>query len=483
VNPLEVRAKYGERVTVRRDGEPSRDSKCVVYWMQRAQRALDNPALDLAVEAANAMKLPVVVFFAPVPFYPNANLRHYRFLQQGIADTAARCEKRKVGFVLRRHPDHSLVRFCDEVGAALVVGDENPLREPDAWREKATKKLRVPMWTVDADVIVPSKVLLKAQYAARIIRPRLKARFAHYLKPCSNAKAKFEWKPPKGLKRLPPNFDITEDWEGLDRSVAPVDSFCGGTSEGLRLLREFVTKKLSAYPEKHGAPEVDGTSRLSPYLHFGQLGPITVALAVMKANVPQAVKDDYLDQVITWRELSINFAHFNKLYDSIESAENWAHKTLGKHARDKRPVLYSRKQMECAETYDELWNAAQLQMLHAGWMHNYMRMYWAKKIVEWSESPQKAYQTAVYLNDKYFLDGRDPNGYAGVAWAIAGKFDRPWFERPIFGTIRYMSGKSAAKKFDAEKYIEQMYALAGRERDSEHAGKKIRRVSRNRAGS
>jgi deoxyribodipyrimidine photo-lyase len=466
VNPLEaVKAKYGDRVTVRRSGEPVGEGKCVVYWMQRAQRALDNPALDLAVETANALGLPVVVFFAPVPFYPSANIRHYRFLQQGIPDTAARCEKRNIGFVLRRYPDHSLVKFCDEVGAAMVVGDENPLREPDAWREKATKKLKIPLWTVDADVIVPSRLLLKEQYAARIIRPRLKVHFAQYLVPCSNAKAKFEWKAPKGLKRLAPDFDITEDWEGLDRSVAPVDSFRGGTSEGLRLLKEFVEKKLRKYPERHGWPEVDGTSRLSPYLHFGQLGPITVALAVVKSEAPKAVKDDYLDQVITWRELSINFAHFNKLYDSIESAANWAHKTLGEHAKDKRPVIYTRKEMEAAETHDELWNAAQLQMLHAGWMHNYMRMYWAKKILEWSESPQKAYQTAVYLNDKYFLDGRDPNGYAGIAWSIAGKFDRPWFDRPIFGTIRYMSGAAAAKKFDAEKYIAEMYGLADRKRE------------------
>src|SRR5512141_2771575 len=162
VNSTEkIRAKYGERVTVRREGEPATDGKCVVYWMQRAQRALDNPALDLAVEAANALKLPAVVFFAPVPFYPSANLRHYRFLQQGIAETAERCEKRNVGFVLRRYPEHSLVKFCEEVCAALVVGDENPLREPGAWREKAAKKLKVPLWTVDADVIVPSKLLLK----------------------------------------------------------------------------------------------------------------------------------------------------------------------------------------------------------------------------------------------------------------------------------------------------------------------------------
>ncbi len=449
------------RVTVRRPGAPQADG-CVVYWMQRAQRALDNPALEVAVEAANILRLPVVIFFAPVPFYPHANLRHYTFLAQGIPDTAERARKRGIGYVLRRWPEHSLLKFCDEVNASLVVGDENPMREPDHWRELAAKKLKLPLWTVDADVIVPSKLLEKEQYAARIIRPRLKKRLEEFLDIPLNAKAKVSWEKPRGLQSLPDDgsLDLTEHWKDLDRSVQPVDSFTGGTGEALKLLHEFVAHKLAHYPERHGKPEIDGTSRLSPYLHFGHIGPHTVVNAVEESKAPRAAKDDYLDQLITWRELSINFAHFNKLYDSIESAPDWAHRTLAAHAHDQRPEQYSRKQLEYAETYDDLWNAAQQQMLHAGWMHNYMRMYWAKKILEWSSSPAVAYQTAVYLNDKYFLDGRDPNGYAGIAWSIAGKFDRPWFDRPIFGTIRYMSGNAARKKFDADKYIEQM-AKAG----------------------
>ncbi len=457
------------RVTVRRAGAPDPGGRCVVYWMQRAQRALDNPALDLAVEAANVLHQPVVIFFAPVPFYPRANLRHCAFLAQGIPDTAARARKRGIGYVLRRYPEHSLVRFCEEIKASLVVGDENPLREPNRWRDLAAKKLWVPLWTVDADVLVPSKLLEKEQYAARTIRPRLRLRLKEFLAAPANFTAKVEWEKPRGLRALPDDgsFDITEDWKELDRSVAPVDTFRGGTGEALRLLHDFVTHKLAHYPERHGKPELDGTSYLSPYLHFGHIGPHTVALAVEKSKAPRAAKDDFLDQLITWRELSINFVHFNPLYDSIESAPDWAHRTLGKHSQDPRPVTYARAQLESAETHDELWNAAQRQMLHAGWMHNYMRMYWAKKILEWSPSPGVAYQTAVYLNDKYFLDGRDPDGYAGIAWSIGGKFDRPWFERSIFGTVRYMSGKAAAKKFDAQRYIEQMARLAGPSGQSE----------------
>lgn len=468
MNKLEQLAS-NPRVTVRRRGAPDPTGKTVVYWMQRAQRALDNPALDVAVEVANALHQPVVIFFAPVPFYPHANLRHYAFLAQGIPDIAQRARKRGIGFVLRHYPDRSLSKFCDEVKASIVIGDENPLREPDRWRELATKKLTVPLWTVDADVVVPSKLLEKEQYAARTIRPRLQARFHEFLQPLKNPRARIEWQKPNSLLALPDDgsFDITEGWNKLDRSVAAVDAFRGGTSEALKLLPDFVAHKLAHYPEHHGKPEVDGSSRLSPYLHFGHISPITVALAVEKAHAARAAKDAYLNELITWRELAVNFAHFNKLYDSIESAPDWAHRTLAKHSRDKRPVVYTREQLESAETHDKLWNAAQQQMLHAGWMHNYMRMYWAKKILEWSPSPQAAYQTAVYLNDKYFLDGRDPNGYAGIAWAIAGKFDRPWFERPIYGTIRYMSGDATRKKFDADSYIEQMSRLAAKSNDFE----------------
>jgi len=190
------------RVTIRRPGDPDPEGRCVVYWMQRAQRGIDNPALDVAVEAANALHKPVVVFFAPVPFYPNANLRHYRFLNEGIPDIASDLANRNIGFVLRRYPEHSLPKFCDEVKPALVIGDENPMREPERWRQKAAGKLNVPLWTVDADVIVPSRLMQKAQYAAHTIRPRLQAVLNNYLIASRNAAAHVSWKKPaSGLTR------------------------------------------------------------------------------------------------------------------------------------------------------------------------------------------------------------------------------------------------------------------------------------------
>jgi deoxyribodipyrimidine photo-lyase len=443
-----------DRVTVRRPGPPNPAGTCVVYWMQRAQRGLDNPALDVAVRAANVLGKPVVVLFAPVPFYPHANLRHYRFLAEGIPDIAAALKERNIGFVLRRFPEHSLLKFCEEVNPSLVVGDENPMREPEAWRQTAARKLKVPLWTVDADVIVPSKLLEKEQYAAHIIRPRLQAQLARFLVRPKNTPAKTAWKRPTGLLSLDPQFDITRDWP-LDSSVSPVSGFHGGTQRALQLLKNFTQQRLHSYAVTRNKPEIEGTSQLSPYLHFGHIGPLTVAIAVEKANAPSEDKQAFLNQIITWRELAVNLVRFNPNYDNFECGEPWAHRTLAAHARDPRPVLYNERQLEQAETHDSLWNAAQMQMVTTGWMHNYLRMYWAKKILEWSTSPASAYQIAVRLNDKYELDGRDPNGYSGIAWSIVGKFDRPWFDRPIFGLIRYMSGGSTGKKFDSKKYIQQ----------------------------
>ena len=458
MDPL-TRLCLDARVTVRRAGSPDPDGNCVVYWMQRAQRAVDNPALDVAVEAANALGKPVAVFFAPVPFYPHANLRHYRFLCEGIPDIASELAPRNIGFVLRRYPEHSLLKFCEEVKPTLVIGEENPMREPESWRQIAARKLKVPFWTVDADVIVPSKLLEKAQYAAHTIRPRLQRQLKTYLVPSRNPRARVRWKNPTSLLSLTPQIDITEGWK-LDRSVTPAPNWRGGSKEADCLLRHFICHNLRGYGTGRNKPEIDRTSRLSPYLHFGHISPITVAFEVQNAEAPKADKEAFLNQIITWRELAVNLVRFNPDYDTFECAEPWAHRTLAKHAKDPRPIVYTERQFENAETHDQLWNAAQMQMVNTGWMHNYMRMYWAKKILGWTKSPAEAFRIAVYLNDKYELDGRDPNGYAGIAWAIVGKFDRPWFERLIFGQIRYMSAASTGKKFDGRKYIEQNSSAA-----------------------
>ena len=451
------------RVTVRRGGAPAGDGKCVVYWMQRAQRGRDNHALDKAVDLANALSLPCVAYFAAISNFPHANLRHYAFLNQGLTDIAEDCAGRGVGFVMRRAPNEDHLRFFSDVRAAMVVGDENPMREPENWRVHLAGGLRIPFWTVDADVIVPSKLLGKAQFSAGVTRPRLYRALPEFLQPYVNPHSHIAWKKPRGLFEDDIHADITRGWKNFDRSVAPVEAWHGGHRAAMARLKLFCSRMLASYERDRNHPETDGTSALSPYLHFGHIGPLTIALAVDTAAIAKpalrAARDSYFNELIAWRELSINFVRYQPDYDSPACADNWARLSIAKHDRDEREVLYTLAELESARTHDELWNAAQLQMVRHGWMHNYLRMYWGKKIVEWTPNAATAMKHAVYLNDRYFLDGRDPNGYAGIAWAVLGKFDRAWGERPIFGKRRFMSAASTGKKFDSQAYIAAMHAL------------------------
>ena len=447
------------RILVRRDGSPLPDGKSVVYWMQRAMRIDDNPALDVAINVGNLLGLPVVIFFSVIPNYPNANLRHYHFMQQGLRDVERDAGGRGVGFVLRRHPDNSLEKFLEEVHAAILIGDENPCREPERWRKTLARKLKLPYWTVDADVVVPSAVFARDYFLLQHMRPHLKQALPRFLVASANPKPHHTWRKPKSLANDSLVDDITAGFKSLDRTIGPVDTFTGGTHAALKQLSDFIAHGLKDYDEKRNHPELNGTSRLSPYLHFGNIGPLTIALAVEKAcakgKASRAACDRFLDQVIAWRELCVLFVKYNPNYDNWECAEPWARQTLIEHNADPRPNRYTFAQLDRAETHDELWNAAQRQMVQQGWMHNYMRMYWAKTILQWAPDPARAYEWAVILNDRYELDGRDPNGYQGIAWAIVGKHDRPWFNRPIFGLIRPMSSASTAKKFDSEAYIAQ----------------------------
>jgi deoxyribodipyrimidine photo-lyase len=445
------------RVLVRRSLAPRKGGRCVVYWMQRAMRIVDNHALDVAIEAGNLLGLPVVVYFQVIPGYPGANLRHYHFLQQGLRDVEHDAAERGVGFVVRRSPENSLGTFLEEVEAALLICDENPCREPERWRQVLAKRLKLPFWTVDADVVVPSRIFNRSFVLMHHFRPHLKAELPNYLVEPRNMTPLHPWKPWKRLESFSLEQDITAGLSKLDRGIGPVDSFTGGTHAALGRLREFVNLELRDYEVARNHPEVKGTSRLSPYLHFGNIGPITIALAVKKAvaegKTTAKAGERFLDQLIGWRELAVLFVRHEPNYDNWECAAPWARKTLIEHTGDSRVHRYSLDQLERAETADELWNAAQREMVNTGWMHNYMRMYWAKKILEWAPDPARAYEWAVFLNDRHELDGRDPNGYAGIAWAIVGRHDRPWFNRPIFGLVRAMSGASTARKFDAEEYI------------------------------
>jgi deoxyribodipyrimidine photo-lyase len=420
--------------------------------MQRAQRGVDNPALNLAIELGNATHQPVIAIFALTGDYPDAQRRHYRFLVEGLVDAHADLAASGVLLVVRiGQPDHVVPAFAEEVGASLVVGDENPVRIGLAWREQVASQLRVPFHLVDADVIVPTSLFPKEEYAARTIRPKIHRVSEEYLKPLPILKARLHWPgaPPAG-DTIEPNSLMAKLKVG---GVKEVRDYRGGTREALGRLRRFVGERLVRYAGNRNEPTPYSTTELSAHLHFGHISPLTIILAVLESGASEENIDSLLEELIVRRELAINFVARNPDYDRLAGCPEWARKTLAQHRSDPRPVLYSASALEAAETHDLLWNAAQKEMVLTGRMHNYLRMYWAKKILEWTPDAETAFHIALDLNDRYEMDGRDPNGYTGVAWAIGGKHDRPWPERPIFGTVRFMSYESTRKKFDSNAYM------------------------------
>lgn len=336
----------------------------------------------------------------------------------------------------------------------MVIGDENPLHEPERWRRTVADSLGVPLFTVDADVVVPTSFFNRAEYAARTIRPKIHRVLDRFLEPSNDPIAHRRLE----AKRSPWSADmdpatVLRDLP-VDDSVGPVDGVGSGPARALKVLSAFIEKGLAGYPERRNHPELkDSTSGLSPYLHFGNIGPRTVANSVIKSNLTDEHKEPFLEQLIVRRELAINFVKHNGTYDRWEGLPQWARKTLEEHAIDPRPWIYDVSDLEARTTIDPLFNAAQYELMTTGWMHNYARMYWAKKILEWSRHPAEALQTAITLNDRYGIDGRDPNGYTRIAWAIGGVHDRPWTpKRPIFGVVRYMSFASTSRKFDYRAY-------------------------------
>ena len=381
---------------------------------------------------------------------------------EGLVGTAQKLVQRRIGFVARIcagvSSDQEFACFCAEVLPSLVVCDEDPARRDAQWRREALLYPSAPLWSVDADVVVPSKLLEKEQFAARTIRPRIQRRLKEFLKPVGNRKVHVPWKDDRRIDSLTLSLELLKQLH-LDGSVSPANQFHGGTDEALTALRRFIRGRLSNYATGRNHPEIAATSQLSPYLHFGQIGPHTVALAMDAAADAARDREAFLEELIVRRELAVNFVRYNPRFRSLGSIEPWARRTLTEHARDARAHLYTERQLANAETHDPLWNAAQRQMVSSGWTHGYMRMYWAKKNLEWSAAADEAYDIGVRLNDRYELDGREPNGYAGSTRAIGGKHDRAWGpERPVYGKIRYMSFASTSRKFDSRAYIEQWNA-------------------------
>jgi deoxyribodipyrimidine photo-lyase len=444
-----------ERIEILND-KSIRKGRYILYWMQASQRAEYNHALEYAILKSNELRQPVVVFFGITDHFPEGNERHYAFMLEGLRGVKHGLEKRGIQLVIQhRSPELGAVQMAK--GASLVVSDRGYLKIQKVWRSYAAERMDCPLIQVESDVVVPVKEASpKEEYAAATIRPKIHRKLKHFLVPLKETKPVLD-----SLSLTFDSFKIEDVDKTLsklqiDRTVKKVSALHGGTEEARKHLDVFVDEKLDHYAELRNDPTLDYLSLMSPYLHFGQISPLFIALRVSRTRSPG--KEAYLEELIVRRELSINFVFYNDRYDSFVSVPSWARKSLEGHQKDKRAYLYSRQEFEEGRTHDPYWNAAQKEMVLRGKMHGYMRMYWGKKILEWSQGPEEAFGTALYLNNKYELDGRDPNGFAGVAWCF-GKHDRPWGEREVFGNIRYMNEGGLKRKFDAHRYVEWVERL------------------------
>jgi len=423
----------------------------VVYWMSRDQRVNDNWALLYAYQKAVERKLPLVVVFCLVADYLGAGYRHYNFMLEGLKEVEGQLIKLGIKFILiKGKPDVQVPKFINEINAGCLITDFDPLKMKRKWKAEINNKINIAFYEVDAHNIVPCWIASdKEEYSAYTLRPKINRILNEYLedfpqlKPLhSPLKSEINW------VQIHKNLRI-------NRQVKAVDWLKSGSGNGKIVLSEFIRNKLQFYHIQRNNPNADKESNLSPYLHFGQISSQRVALEILRSYSFQEAKESYLEELITRKELSDNFCFYNPNYDNFNGFPEWGQKTLNENRKKKREHIYSLEDFEAAETHDKLWNAAQMEMIHKGKMHGYMRMYWAKKILEWTKSPEDAMDIAIFLNDKYSLDGRDPNGYTGIAWCIGGVHDRAWTPRPVFGKIRYMSYNGCKLKFDINLYIEK----------------------------
>jgi deoxyribodipyrimidine photo-lyase len=440
------------RITLLQDGNKIQGP--VIYWMSRDQRAHDNWALLFAQDFAKQNDLELAVVFNLVPNFLEATIRQYGFMLKGLVEVEKELGKHNIPFfILLGNPQETISNFIIENNVSIIVSDFDPLRIKRIWKTDLAKKIDIPFYEVDAHNIVPCKyVSQKVEFGAYTIRPKI-----------HKALQEFFVEFPKLLKMKKPETLLSNkvDWKEVEKnlkidfSVKEVGWIKPGEKEAKRSLGNFIDKKLDKYDEQRNDPNINAQSDLSPYLHFGQISAQRIALEVQKLKNHSKSTEAYLEELIVRRELSDNYCYFNPEYDSFEGFPEWAKKTLSKHRKDKREFVYSLKQFENSETHEDLWNAAQRQLTKTGKLHGYMRMYWAKKILEWSKLPEDALKIAIHLNDKYELDGRDPNGYVGCAWSIGGVHDRAWAEIKIFGKIRYMNYNGCRRKFVVESYIKK----------------------------
>jgi deoxyribodipyrimidine photo-lyase len=451
-----------ERVTKLNDQPERPGGRWVLYWAQMNRRAEANHALAFAAELANCFDLPLLVYEGLTCSYPYANDRLHTFILEGVPEMARRLAELGAGYVFylrRRHsdPDDILYRLAAE--AAAVVTDDYPTFIARRHNASVPRKIGVAYYAVDSSCVVPMNRHPRREYAAYTIRPKIRKALAECLVPAPEVRLRRRWDLPVPAfhtevdpRKIP---ELVASCE-IDHSVKPSTAFGGGRAEALKRLERFLEHHLRDYGRLRNEPAANATSRLSPYLHFGRISSLEVALAASGYGRAHGIAtEEFLEELIVRRELAFNFARHTDDYQSLAVLPDWARRTLERHARDRRDPAYSREQFERAATHDELWNAAQKELLLRGVIHGYYRMYWGKKIIEWSPTHEEALATMIYLHDRYALDGRDPNTYTNILWCF-GLHDRPWGERPIFGSVRYMSLEGMRRKTNVAAYVRQI---------------------------
>ncbi len=452
-----------ERIQVLNDAPAPSDGDYVLYWMQQSQRPEDNPALERAAQLANEHDLPLLVVFGLMDDFPEANLRHYTFMLEGLQETQQiLAEERDIKMVVAHGaPDEVALRYADR--AAVLVTDRGYLRHQRTWRETVADKAPCRVEQVEGDVIVPVETVSeKSEYAARTIRPKIwehAESFLVDLEPTPVDQSSLDLDVEEGFD-LSDIEAVTSELD-LDRSVEPVSAlYHGGPRHGKDVLKTFIAKEFNDYDDKRNKPQTSAVSYASMFLHYGQLSPVWIANRIRESDAPQTEIDSYIEELMVRREITMNFCFYNRdSYDTLDPLPNWAATTLEEHEDDEREYLYSLDELNDGETHDAYWNAAMKEMRETGYMHNYMRMYWGKKILEWSPSPEEAHRRILHLNNKYFLDGRDPNSFSNVLW-IFGLHDRAWKERPVYGKTRYMSQGGLKRKADPDAYVRKVARLA-----------------------
>jgi deoxyribodipyrimidine photo-lyase len=452
--------EFKGRVKALNDGKFNENGKFVIYWMSQSHRANFNHSLEFAIELSNAYRKPLLVYFPITDRYKYSNARYYKFMLDGILEAKKSIEERGIKFVIEKVDD--IKRRVVEISrdAFALITDKAYLKFYRRLNRYVADKLDILVYEVESDVCVPVEIVSdRLEPYAFGFRKKIYSimdAFIVELKPREVKIKSVSLDVGIGELTLKDSLEIL-DILNIDKSVS-LSPFVGGYSQARKYLEEFIERKLHKYKDFRSHPELDYQSNLSPYLHFGQISPIEVVLEVLSKYGKDENVDSFFNELIVWRELARNFCYYNPNYNHYEGIPDWAKETLEEHKKDRREYIYTLEELENAKTHDEYWNSAQLELLKTGKMHNYMRMYWCKKIIEWTDDPKQAFDIACYLNDKYELDGRDPNGYAGISWCF-GTHDRPWKERKIFGKVRYMSASGLEAKFDIKKYVEKVKGL------------------------